>query len=303
MKVAVAGTGPVAQYLFEELVKYGHDVVVLTRKSKSSTKLEQRETNYTVESLVSVLEDRDALVSTVFDYSDIPLTTKLQLDMLAACQRSTKCKTYIPSEWTLNAEDYPEQPILMAEHSATLHTKLKRDASDLRWTIISNSWFADYVVPQPQRHLRDIGALWPMDHATKTFTVYGPGTQVFDVVAIRDVMRGIAAMLGSLDAPWEQYTYFSGQQLSWNELFAIIHGRDPEWKAVTKPLASTLAHLDATDPEERLLGHFELLTYSGASLLPRERVQRDRKKLFPGVKFRNVEEILDDAAAQPDAIL
>src|ERR1700743_2887771 len=102
MKVAVAGTGHVANYLFEELVDYGHDVVVLTRSAKSNIKLEQRETDYSVNSLISILADCEALVSTVADYETPSISTTVHLNMLQACKQSEKCKTYIPSEWTLN---------------------------------------------------------------------------------------------------------------------------------------------------------------------------------------------------------
>ena len=70
MKVAVAGTGPVAQYLFEELTYLGHNVLVLTRSAKPDIKLEQRETNHSVTSLVSVLADCEALVSPVAEYQN-----------------------------------------------------------------------------------------------------------------------------------------------------------------------------------------------------------------------------------------
>ena len=296
MKVAVAGTGNVAQYLFEELTNHGHEVVVLTRKTKPNIKLEQRETDYSVASLITNLADTDALISTVADFLDPKMTTRLHLTMLSAIQQSTRCKTFIPSEWTLNAEDPPEQPMPMHEHTQTLHGALKAADPSIRWTIISNSWFLDYIVPQSQRHLRDIGPLWPMDHATKTFTIYGPGTQRFSVVAVRDVARAVAALLDST-APWEQYTYVAGQEVSWNELFEIMRERDPAWKRTVKPLADTVRHVLSGNADEALVGYFELLTYSGASLLPRERVERDRARYFPGIKFRSIEEVLDDAAA------
>jgi swainsonine biosynthesis oxidoreductase SwnR len=302
MKVAVAGTGNVATYLLEELSAYGHDVVVITRKAKDNITLPQRESDYTVESLLSVLEDREALISTAFDYNNMARTTELQLNMLEAVQRSATCKTFIPSEWTLNAEDYPEQPMLQAEHTATLHKALQSAPKEVRWTIISNSWFADYILPASRRYLGDIGEAWPMDHATKTFTIYGPGTQIFDMVSVRDTAKAVAVLLDSKE-PWEQYTYVSGQQLSWNDLFAIMKKRDPEWKAVNKPLAETIKLLSNEDPVKMFVGYFELLTYSGGSRLPRERVQRDRKRHFHNIKFRSVEEILNDAEPRSQEIV
>lgn len=57
--------------------------------------------------------------------------------MLEACEQSEKCKTFIPSEWTLNVEDYPKQPVFLAEGNKALHTRLKK--TDIRWTIVCNA--------------------------------------------------------------------------------------------------------------------------------------------------------------------
>lgn len=303
MKVAIAGSGNVAQYLIEEFGASGHQIVVLTRSAKPEQKaFEQRQTDYSIASLVGVLEDCDALVSTVADFQNPPAATKAHLDMLEACRQSTKCKTFIPSEWTLNVEDYPEQPMFLAEANQTLHQTLKQETS-IRWTIICNSWFADYVVPQRQRYLRDIGQAWPMDHLNKVFTIYGPGTQLFDLTSVRDVAKAVAVLLDSKE-PWEQYTYLSGDQLSWNELFALVKRWDPQWTSQTKPLAASIRQIaDNVSLESAYVGYFEIQSYAGALTLPKEKVQRQRAKYFPQVHFRTIEEILATAARQPDTIV
>lgn len=305
IKVAIAGTGNVAQYLIEEFKAYGHEIVVLTRSKKSEeTRFEQRETNYSISSLVAILKDCDALVSTIADFWNPPTATKIHLDMLEACRRSEKCKTFIPSEWTLNVEEYPEQPIFLADANKTLHQKLKEEGTTpIKWTIICNSWFADYVLPAHRRHLRDISPAWPMDHTNKVFTIYGPGTQLIDLTSARDVAKAVAVLLASKE-PWEPYTYVSGDKLSWNDLFAIVKKRDPEWTSQTKPLADTIRQITENDwPAEAVyLGYFEIQSYAGALTFPREKVQRQREKYFPGVHFRGVEEILDAAAATAGAV-
>ena len=302
MKVAIAGTGNVATYLFEELTKYGHEVVVLTRSKKPNVTLEQRETDYTVPSLLSALHDREALVSAIADFTDPAAGTKTHLSMLEACLQSKKCKTFIPSQWTANVEDHPEEPVILAAQNKVLFAALKQE-TQIRWTIISNAWFAEYIIPASQRHLRDVGPIWAMDHFSKTFTIYGPGTQLNDLTSVRDVATAVAVLLDS-KKPWEPYTYLSGDQLSWNDLFATIKKRDPEWTSVNKPLAETVQQIVANEsPESVLAAYFELHSYSGALTFPKEKVQRQREKYFQNVKFRNVEEILDDAAARPDEVV
>ncbi|KIW21099.1 hypothetical protein PV08_01678 [Exophiala spinifera] len=305
MKVAVAGTGDVASYLIEELGNYGHEVVVLTRSSRAERSFEQRETDYTVSSLVSVLHDCEALVSTVADYSNLAVGVEAHLNMLEACLESAKCKTFVPSEWTCDTQTYPDEPSFLRESNELLHGKLAAAsaAKDIRTTIVCTSWFADYVLPASNRHLRDIGALWPMDHGKKVFTVYGPGTQVVDLVPARDVARALAVLLDS-EEPWDLYTYFSGHQLTWNELFAIVKRRDPAWTSVRQSLAATLALMRAPEHSEDFMrSQFEILSYTGASRLPGDKVQEQRTKFFPLAHFRTVEELLDNAVAKPDGIL
>lgn len=303
MKIAVAGTGNLAQYLIEEFTAAGHLVIVLTRKAKPEpASVERRQTDYSTSSLINALEDCDALVSTVADFENPPAATKVHLDMLEACRQSTRCKTFIPSEWTLNVEDYPEQPVFLTEANRVLHQALKQ-ATGVKWTIICNGWFADYIVPSQQRYLRDVGAIFPVDLSSKTFTIYGPGTQLVDFTSARDVAKATAVLLKSGE-PWEEYTYLSGEQLSWNHLFAILQKRDPAWTSKRKPLADSIRLIaDKESSESLYIGYFEIQSYSGALTLPREKVQRHRAKYFGNVHFRTIEEILDAATAQPDAIV
>ncbi|KAK5062921.1 hypothetical protein LTR84_004997 [Exophiala bonariae] len=304
MKVSVAGTGNVAQYLIEEIPKYGHELVVLTRKEKPGKIYTQRATDYSLASLISILDDLgvEALVSTIADFENPPVATRIHFDMLEACKQSKICKSYIPSEWTCDVLNYPEQPMFLAEANKKLHDALKQ-SQDIRWTIFANSWFMDYIVPASQRYLRDIGALWPMDHTTKVFTIYGPGDQLFSVCSVRDAAKAIAALLGTSE-PWDPYTFVAGDHITLSGLFSAMKRRDPSWKSKTKSLAETLKPIiENTSSEAAMLSYFELLIYSGASNLPRAEVLRQRTKYFPNLHFQTVEELLSLAEAHPGTIV
>lgn len=302
MKVAIAGSGPVAKYLIEELQAAGHEIVVLTRSIKADHDYEQRQTDYTISSLVDALEDRDALISTVSVYDNPKAQIQAHLDMLEACKQSKKCKTYIPSEWTLDAENYPEQPIYFAEANKIIHEKLKAQ-TDLRWTIICNSWFIEYVLPSNQRHLRDVPGIWPMDYKNEVFTIYGPGTQRVEFTSVRDVARAVALLLDS-DQPWDQYIHLSGEQLTWNELFAKIKKWNPEYTSQIRPMAGSLRLVtEAKSPASVLAGHFELQSYSGALAQPHDKVQEQRARYFPNLHFRTVEEVLAEGADRPGMVI
>ncbi|OWZ03919.1 hypothetical protein PHMEG_00024273 [Phytophthora megakarya] len=74
MRVAVAGTGSFAKHFIDESPAAGHDVVVFTRTHKDFLDgkegvVEQRVTDYSsVTQLMELLNDCDALVSTIFDF-------------------------------------------------------------------------------------------------------------------------------------------------------------------------------------------------------------------------------------------
>jgi swainsonine biosynthesis oxidoreductase SwnR len=304
MKVAIAGTGNVARYLIEELTSGGHHVVILTRKAKPDLEAyAQRETDYSISSLVEVLDDREALVSTVADYSDLTNTTKIHSAMLEALKHTKTCKTFIPSEWTLNVEDHPEHPMFLAEDQAELHAQL-RATKDIRWTIMITGWLMEYVLPSNQRHLKDIGEAFPANHATKTFTIYGPGTQKVDFTSVRDVAKAVSTMLHQpQNQPWAEHTYISGDQLTWNELFATLKTHDSSWTSTTKPLVDTVRQISHPDKATAMLAMFEIQSYAGASHWPRERTLRDRDKYFQGVHFRTVDQLLEAAEQRPEEII
>lgn len=142
-----------------------------------------------------------------------------------------------------------------------------------------------------------------MDWSTKTFIILGPGTQLVNFTPVRDVAKAVAILLDSKEA-WEPFTYLSGEQLTWNELFAVVKAHDPEWKSKNKPLADTINQLVANkSPEDVLFVQFEVQSYAGALALPKEKVQRQREKYFKGLHFRGIGELMEEAAANPGTIV
>lgn len=305
MKIAIAGTGAVAQYLIEELNTYGHEVVVLTRTVKQYLQekdVTQGETDYSVDSLHKILNNCDGLVSTINNMLDPKSAADIHLNMLEACQKSDKCKRFLPSEWTGNVEEHPDQPMWETVQNKVLYERL-RSQNEVKWTILCVSWFADYVLPRQQRYHEDIGEMWPMNYSTKTFTIYGSGTQLVNFVSTRDTAKAIA-MLFEYPGEWEAYTYVSGDLLTWDDLFAIVKKLDLEYTSKTKSLAATIKQIVAKESDMSLFAaYFEVLSYANASKFPDGAVQRQQAKYFGGMHFRSVQEILSDAALHPERII
>jgi swainsonine biosynthesis oxidoreductase SwnR len=319
MKVAIAGTGDVSSYLVTELTRQGHDVVILTRQSNPNPPLSvpHRVTDYTVPSLVSVLEDRTALVSTVSSYDNPEIVTPTHLALLSAVEQSKHCNFFIPSEWTSDVLNYPDQPLFMREHQTVLYDamrKAKERKQDLQWTVVCNSWFVDYIVPAANRKLRDIGPMWPMDWERREFTIYGSGEQMISFVPVRDVAIAVGKLLeaGEKGLEWEDFTFVEGDRLTWNALYNLVNEAEVgggSWTRRVKSLSVTVDNLVKAEKDGNqdwmglLLAQFELLSYSGASLLPRDLVQKHREKYFESVKFRTPKEVLELLTADPDTVV
>ncbi|PSN58616.1 NAD(P)-binding protein [Corynespora cassiicola Philippines] len=305
MKVAIAGPGGLARYLIEELPKEGHEAVVLTRSHKGFLEalgVAQRITDYSnVAELSSQIADCDALVCTIISYS--PTWVSDQVALLEACKQSPKCKSFIPALWGGNTEDVPDQP-MGVEHGLVPLLKALEGQKEVAWTMLCQGWFCDYVLPTSQRYMKDIGDAWPQNLKEKVFTMYGRGTQKVDFTSARDTAHATAVLLSQDSSTWEPYTYISGQQMTWYELYETIKSRDPTYTVKTKSLAQSIDQYIARESEEKIfVALHEILGFSEALWVPRERLDAHKQKFFKTVKFRSVGELIDEGTANPKKVI
>jgi nucleoside-diphosphate-sugar epimerase len=303
MKVALAGAGDVGRYFVEEFAKSTHALVLLTRDRKTFSgvdSFEQRITDYTVDSLTTHLNDCDVVVSTLGGPTS--LFVEIHLAILEACRRSKKCKRFIPSEWTVNIEDFPDQPLYHVPLRPHLRMAL-REQKEVEYTMVCNGWFADYVVPANRRHLKDIGRAWVADHEGKVFEFYGDGRQSVSLTSVRDVARVALALL---DAPrWTEYTHVAAQTVTYRHLFEVLKKRDPGWS--TKTLLFRDALKQTMKPLEDLESIYEdnlrLMGFTMANIIPEEKRLVWGEGVLKGIKARTVEELLDEADRNANTIL
>eukprot|EP00644_Phytophthora_capsici_P007877 jgi/Phyca11/20401/fgenesh1_pg.PHYCAscaffold_63_\ len=306
MRVAVAGTGSFAKYFIEEFPAAGHEVVVLTRSHKEFLDgkrgvVEQRVTDYkTVSELVEVLEDCDALVSTIMDMESPSAQTHLNL--LEACIQSPKCKRFIPSEFGGNEENFPpEEYDFFYGHNRPLKKALK-EQNDVEYTFISLGWLADYIVPSSNRYHSDIGPGHPLNLHTRTMTIPGTGNVMFSLTSARDMAKAIAELLKSPNK-WRPYTYVQGSETTWLQIAELMKtvGGIPDLKVSFEPLEEIKEQLNK---EELFLNaSFKLLIPSGRSTFDQEAVKRDHAEHFPRVHLRTVKELLEAVKEDPEVIV
>lgn len=299
-RIALAGSGDLARYFCEEFVKAGHEVVCLTRSEKQYLNglsgVSQKITDYSVPSLLEAIGDSEALVSTILDYS--ARFTQVHFQLIEACRVSARCKRFIPSEYGGNLEDYPDQPAFYYANHEPIR-KVLREQNGLEWTLISVGWLIDYIIPENNRYLKDIGEAFPINLRDKDIVIPGAGNELVDVVSARDVARAVAVLLQAVS--WEPYTYISGEKTTWNALSSIIQKLYPDIQIRHKSLTELVqAVRDATDHDSEILAYYQIFSVSNASNLDVTKVQSHREKYFKNIHFRQVQEFLEESKKHPD---
>jgi swainsonine biosynthesis oxidoreductase SwnR len=293
MRVAIAGSGDVARYFCDEFPKHGHELVILTRSHKphlKGTGIEQRVTDYSVESLTPRISDCKALISTILDYTQAYVD--IHLALIEACKRSPNCKRFVPSEFGGNLEDYPDLPSFYYRTREPIR-KVLRDQNELEWTLVSVGWFIDYVVPAKNRYLKDIGEAVPIDLTGGKIVIPGTGKEPIDITWARDAAKGMVALLSA--PTWEAYTYMSGQKTCWNNVAETVKRRHPDVSVQHKSLGTLIETLRTSRDEDAVLtAEYQIFSASGASSFVPAKVEAQRKKYFQGIHFRALQEGLDE---------
>ncbi|CAK3848600.1 Hypothetical predicted protein [Lecanosticta acicola] len=302
MKVAIAGAGDLGHYIIEELLAAKHEVVVLSRTSKpwlAELPVDFRSTDYSVADLTAALHDCDGLVSAILDYTQKSATVHLAL--LEACRRSPKCKRYIPSEYGGNIDEYPQQPTFYYPNHEPVRAAL-RQQKDVMWTLFNPGWLTDYLIPPDLRYIKDIGLFHPVDLQQGTVTIPGDGEDGIAFTPSRDVAKALARLF-SCEEKWEETIYVCGETTTWNHIAAVLQSRYGRQFTVSYKSRDELEQQVAAAESEGsvLAAQFGFWSISGASKLPQAKLERHKENFFRDVKFRTVEEFLDDAERMGDA--
>jgi nucleoside-diphosphate-sugar epimerase len=303
MRIAIAGAGDLAKYLVEELLAASHEVVVLSRSSKpwfERRDISFRRTDYSVPSLAVALEDCDALVSALLDYSLGSATTHLAL--LEACQQSSKCKRFLPSEYGGNIDLYPDSPQFYYANHEPVRQAL-RAQRDVMWTLFNMGWLSDYFVPAGSRYIRDIGEFHPVNFKTGTITIPGTGEELISFTAARDAARAIARLIDQDN--WEPTTFVCGETTTWKRVAQLLakYGKSLEVRYVTLDSLRNSIKQGSPGDDDVIAAQYAEFSLAGGAILPQEKVERQMREYFNDLKFRSVEEVVREAEQHPGTIV
>lgn len=298
MRIAIAGAGDLAKYLTEQLLLAEHSVVVLSRSQPAwftRSDITFRIVDYSsVPALTAALSDCDAIISAILDYT-MRFTT-VHLALIEACQQSPRCKSFIPSEYAGNTDEYPDQPAFYYANHEPIR-KVLREQSDIRWTLFNLGWLTDYLVSTSQRYIKDIGENHPVDLTARTIRIPGTGDEMVAFTPVRDAARAIVRLFDFQD--WEPIIYVCGETTTWNAVAKKLKDSVSGLKVSHRPREVLEKQVtDAKSDDEVIAAQYEIWSISGAGFLPQEKLTRQKEKYFKGLRFRTVDEFLTDADKQ-----
>ncbi|KAF2501840.1 f420-dependent NADP reductase [Lophium mytilinum] len=294
MRIAIAGAGDLARYFVEEFLNDGHEVVVLSRSQKpwfQRKDITFRITDYSIPSLTKSINDCEGLVSAILDYSMASATVHLAL--LEACKNSPECKRFIPSEYAGNTDEHPDQPVFYyANHEPVRKALIKQ--KEVMWTLFNFGWLTDYLISPDLRYIKDIGDFHPVRLADKALVIPGTGEELIGFTAARDVAKAVSKLF-NCDS-WEAIIYVCGQTTTWNAVAEILRKRGVSLEVSHRSVEELEKQISDAESEDKIIAaQYDIWSTSGAGFLPQEKLKRQAAKYFQGVKFRTVEDFLDDA--------
>ncbi|CAF1234366.1 unnamed protein product [Rotaria sordida] len=304
--IAVAGLGDVAKYVVEELNALNSStrpvkIVLLSRENRPWFNQQPntifRITDYSITSLTKHLTDVDVLISLV--HSNERFYSDAHEAMIAACKASSRCKRFIPSECGGDIERFPQHPeFYVPTHGAI--RKLLEEQNEIEYTLFNQGWFMDYFISADRSYIKRILPVWPLDLEKETIRIPGTGEEPVTFTSARDTGKALARLATS-DIEWEKYTYIGGETTTWNKVVKLIEKIYPDkklkitYKTLEELEQDRTKHLHDKDPTELWLAFMDLWNATGASAVPMEKVERQRKKYFADIHFSNIEEFIKTA--------
>ncbi|UJR38679.1 hypothetical protein I4U23_031345 [Adineta vaga] len=310
LTIAVAGLGDLAKYVVEELTGSSPPVKIVLLSRESRPWFDQqsntifRKTDYSVESLTKHLADVDVLISLI--HSNDHFYNDVHEAMITACKTSPRCKRFIPSECGGDIEKFPQHPeFYVPTHRAI--QKLLEQQNEIEYTLFNQGWFMDYFIPANRSYMKRILPVWPLDLEKETIRIPGTGEEPITFTSARDAGKALARLVSS-NIPWEKYIYIAGETTTWNQVVKLIEKIYPDkklqitYKSLDELEQDRTKHLHDEDPTELWLAFMDLWNATGASAVPMDKVEQQKKRYFSNIYFSNIEEFIR-AAEKADRVI
>ncbi|KAK6200813.1 hypothetical protein LQW54_009477 [Pestalotiopsis sp. IQ-011] len=302
--VAVAGPGGLGRHVVDALLESKEfKVTVLSRSAKPELEAKGatvKVVDYRYPSqLITALEGVDTLLSFIVDFDEAKggpsLGALAHRNLLAAAvSPRVGLKRFVPAEY---ANDAAVRSVLSCERDKPhLRAYVKEfcPARGIEYTLVSNGVLMDFFQPRGDRNgFPSDGDMVPVDAKSKTALIAGDRADKISFTAARDVARCVVALLTVEAGGWDEYSYVSGDRLTWDEVADRLEG------ALGSKLQRTYAGLEelrVQAEQARKAGEFaptmaaELREVfgDGSEVLP------ENSRYFEGVKFQKLDDVFQE---------
>ncbi|KAI4159511.1 MAG: hypothetical protein LQ342_006512 [Letrouitia transgressa] len=293
--VAIAGVGDLGKYVCEELLSAQDlDVIALSRSEKHSWctnhKIPIYTTDYTIPSLSPILNSTHATTLISFLNPSHEEYFSVHAALLSACQQSTYCKRFIPSEWVGDIERFSLKPEFYAQTREPFR-KLLKEQHDVEWTLVNPGWLADYFLPMTKTHIKPT-EMFPLDQQKWTASIPGTGDEMQSWTSGRDIGRAVAELCKAKE--WEQVTYISSEWSTFNAAIATVSNFYSREIPTSYSSLSNIQERLREHPDDEIAQVREMVAL-GCLACPLEKTLRQRSKYFSEIQFRGLEALLQYA--------
>ncbi|ETS86695.1 hypothetical protein PFICI_00523 [Pestalotiopsis fici W106-1] len=306
--VAIAGAGGLGRHVVNALLESKEfNVTVLSRSPKPD--LEAKGANVKVvdyrypSQLIAALEGIDTLLSFIVDFDDSKEGSSLgalahRNLLTAAVSPRVNLRRFVPAEYANNVAGFPRSALSCERDKPHFRNYVRAfcPARGIEYTLISNGVLMDFFRPRGDKSgFPDLEAeIIPLDADKKTALIPGNGKKdKISFTAARDVARCLVALLKVPAGGWEEYSYISGDRLTWDE------AADQLEAALGAKLARThvgLEELRARAEQARKGGNFMDIMIAelnevfgdGSEVLP------ENNKYFDGIKFQKLADVFQE---------
>ncbi|KAK9416816.1 putative NAD(P)-binding domain-containing protein [Seiridium unicorne] len=302
--IAVAGAGALGKHVVDALLESKEfKVTVLSRSPKPE--LESRGAIVKVvdyrypSQLITALKGCDTLLSFIVDLvsPNGSLGALAHRNLLtAAIHPDVKLKRFVPAEYANDIARFPVPPA--AEKDKLYFREYIRQfcpARGIEYTLVSNGILMDFFRPKGKKGgFPDLeGPLVPINAEERKALVLGNKEDKISFTAAYDVAQCLVRLLKVEIGGWDEYTYVSGDRLTWEQAAQKLEGVLGEKVERTyigvEELRERVAEAKkGGDGMKIMAAELNEAFGDGSEVLP------ENSKLFDGVKFLKLEQLFKE---------
>lgn len=254
--------------------------------------------------LIAALKGVDTLLSFIVDVvsPNGSLGALAHRNLLtAAVHPDVRLRRFIPAEYAHDVARFP------VPRSAEMDKLYLREyargfckARDIEYTLVCNGVLMDLFRPRGKKNgFPDLeGPLAPVDVERRKVLVPGSRNDRISFTAAADVAKAVVRLLGVDVGQWDEYTYVSGDRLTWEEvadkLEGVLGGKVERKYVGLEDVAEWVREAKQGQDSLKLMAAESSEAFgNGSEVLP------ENNRHLKGLKFSNLEGLFEEWYGKP----